>query len=208
METLEEKSKDKLQKICDVLRQKTIEPAKNEANELIEQAKKKAAQIIHDAEEKSKQVLAHAEQEVGKQKSIYENSLKQAGKQALELLRQNVEQELFRKNLGQIIQKNSNNSEIVAEIIRSLLKAVETHGAGSDLSAFVSSSVDAQALCNLLGQELCSKLKDQNVQLGDIKGGAQLKLNQDNIVLDLSDEAIRELLAKFIRKDFRTFLFQ
>ena len=43
--------KDKVKKICDVLRKETLEPAKLEADEMIESAKERAREIIALAEQ-------------------------------------------------------------------------------------------------------------------------------------------------------------
>ena len=46
-----EKGEEKIQKICDVLRRETLEPAQLEAEGVIEQAKEKAAGIVREAEQ-------------------------------------------------------------------------------------------------------------------------------------------------------------
>ena len=48
-----ETGKNKIQKICDVLRNETLDPAKQEAREIIENAHIQAAKIIEDAKKKT-----------------------------------------------------------------------------------------------------------------------------------------------------------
>ena len=51
-------------------------------------------------------------------------------------------------------------------------------------------------------------LKERSVVLSDLAGGIQLKLHDKKMTIDLSDEALKELLATYIaRKDFRKLLF-
>ncbi|SCA58441.1 V-type ATP synthase subunit E [Chlamydiales bacterium SCGC AB-751-O23] len=207
MNTLEEKSQDKLQQICEVLRKQTLEPANEEADRVIKEAEEKAAKIIHQAEEKKKEILDGAQKELDKQKSIFENSLKQAGVQSLESLRQNIEQQFFNDDFSRLVEKQSSEENLIADIIRALLDNVKKQGWTSDISAGVGKEVNVEKLCQLLGSEVLTKLKGNTVNITGIKGGAQLKLHEKRLTLDLSDSALKELLGKFLRKDFRRFLF-
>lgn len=207
MDTLEQKSQDKLQEICEVLRKQTLEPASNEADRLIKEAEEKAARIIHQAEEKKKSILDSTQDELDKQKSIFENSLQQAGKQSLELLRQAIEQQLFNEDFSSLIESQASSENIVAEIIKTLLSIADKQGWGKDISAEVGKSVNTEKLSQVLGSEVMGRLKGGSIQVSSIKGGAQLKLHGKKITLDLSDQALKDLLGKFLRKDFRRFLF-
>jgi V/A-type H+/Na+-transporting ATPase subunit E len=44
--------------------------------------------------------------------------------------------------------------------------------------------------------------------LGDFDGGVQIKLCDRKITIDVSDRVVRELIANFIRHDFRDLVFQ
>ena len=64
-----ESGKDKVKKICDILRKETLEPAQDEARGLIESAKEQAQQLIEEAKQEAERLkaeaLKHNEQERG-----------------------------------------------------------------------------------------------------------------------------------------------
>jgi V/A-type H+-transporting ATPase subunit E len=43
--------------------------------------------------------------------------------------------------------------------------------------------------------------------VGSFKGGAQLQWHDRKLTLDMSDDALKELLSTYVRKDFRKMLF-
>ena len=56
-----ETGKDKVKKICDVLKRETLEPAKHEADEIVASARKKADEILADAHKEAKKMLDDAQ---------------------------------------------------------------------------------------------------------------------------------------------------
>ena len=56
-------------------------------------------------------------------------------------------------------------------------------------------------------KKVIDKLKEKSVSLGDFYGGAKIEMKDEKITLDISDEAIRDLVANYIRRDFRDKLF-
>ena len=60
----------------------------------------------------------------------------------------------------------------------------------------------------LLLENVRSKLKGQTVTVGSFVGGAQIKIEGKRMTIDITDKALSELLASYVRKDFRKILFQ
>lgn len=50
-----EPGKDKVKKICDILRRETLEPAENEAKQIIDSAKEQAKQMISAAHKEAEE---------------------------------------------------------------------------------------------------------------------------------------------------------
>ena len=90
MKTLD-KGSEKIQKICDVLREETLEPAKKQGQEIIRDAQKQAKQIIDDAHKSAEKLHQDARQAIEQEKVAFQSTLAQASKQSLEALRQGVE---------------------------------------------------------------------------------------------------------------------
>ena len=90
MKTLD-KGQDKIQKICNVLRQETIEPAQKQAETIVAEAKERAHKIQVEAEKEAEKLHEDARAAIEKEKNVFDSSLSQAVKQSLETLRQEVE---------------------------------------------------------------------------------------------------------------------
>ncbi|NGX39310.1 MAG: V-type proton ATPase subunit E [Chlamydiae bacterium] len=202
-----ETGKDKVKKICEVLRKETLEPAMTEAQEILDNAKVKAEQIIEEARSKAAKIKADAEKETEKKQKIFQSSLSQGGRQSLEWLKQEIEQRLLNQNLAKLIDKASSTPEVLAKMIEAVIGAIKAEGLEADLSAIIPASVEARAVNELLGKELLDSLKEKSVLIGTMKGGIEMKLHKENITIDISDTALLDLMTRYVRKDFHKFFF-
>lgn len=202
-----ESGKDKVKKICEVLKKETLEPAKREAEEILQLAHAEAEKIIAEANAQAKTIGADAKKEIERQRNVFQSSLNQACKQSLEFLKQEIENNLFNKEFSSLITKQTQEPKVLAELITAIVKAIEKEGIDSDLTAYVSSVVPAQAVNSLIAKEILGRLKEKGVVIGSMQGGIAIKLHKDNITLDITDAALKELVSQYIRKDFRDMLF-
>ena len=202
-----ESGKDKVKKICEVLKKETLEPAKKEAEEILHQAHATAEDIISQAHEKAKEIEFAAKKEIERQKNVFQSSLHQACKQSIESLKQQIENNLFNKELSDLITRQSQDPKVIAELLTAVVKAIEKEGINSDITAYVSAAVPAKAVNTLLAQNVLQRLKEKEVILGSMQGGVAVKIYKENISLDITDTALKELVSQYIRKDFRDMLF-
>lgn len=202
-----ESGKEKVKKICDILRKETLEPALQERDEIIQRAHLEAEKILQDARERAKDFLIEAGAEVERGKAIYQASLNQASKQAVQLLRQIIEEKLFNHELSQLFLKPLQNPQVIADLITVVVKAIEKEGKEVDLSVFIPGTIPAHEINVLLSKEILAKLKEKSVLVSTIGGGIEVKLRNENITLDLSNTALNELIGNYIRKDFRETFF-
>ena len=151
--------------------------------------------------------MQKAKEQLDQEKKVFQTSLAQAARQGIEYLRQDIENKLFNPELDKQIASAASDPKLIAEIIAALVKAVEKHGPSGDLIAYIPKSISPQAVNALLLNEVVKKLKNGKVEIGNFKGGAQLKLVDKRMTIDMSDEALQELLSMFVRKDFRKFIF-
>lgn len=208
MKTLE-KGQDKINKICAVLRDETLEPAQKEAQAIIEKARQQADQLIAEAQQRTEKMHKDAKAAIEQEQNVFRSSLQQGIKQCLETLRQSIESKFFNENLSSIIEKGAADPQLVANLINAIVKALENEGLAANLTAIVSKTTDVRKLNELLLKEVVEKLKNQTLELGNFKAGVQLKLSDKNMTIDISDEALRELLGTYIaRKDFRKMVFE
>lgn len=202
-----EHGKDKIQKICDKLRKQTIEPAKEEAQQLLVEAKKRAEAIKAEAEHHAEELIKHARGQIEQERSVFHSALQQATKQTLEGLRQDIENKLFSEELQHVLEKQMADPKVVASLINAITGAIEREGFATDIAAVIPKSVSPDDVVDLLLDSVSERLRRQPLEVGSFAGGAQLRLTGKKMTLDLSDQALKELLANYVRKDFRKIIF-
>lgn len=202
-----EKGQDKIQKICDKLRHEAIEPAQLEAKKIIEAAKKNAEEIIAEAEVQADQLIKQARGQIEQERNVFHSSLQQASKQAMEALRQDVEQKFFNEELQTTLEKELANPKLIADLVNALVDTLDKEGIAGDLSVAIPRAVSSEEVSKLLLDGVRKRLKNKPLEIGHFAGGAQVKLHGKKITLDLTDHAIKELLANYVRKDFRQLIF-
>ena len=200
--------KDKVKKICDVLKRETLEPAKKEAEEIVHAAQLKAEEIIRDAKKEAEKTFQEARKEIEKERNVFQSSLNQACKQALEVLKQDIESKLFNPELSKILHQPLQEPQIIADLLKAVIGAIEKEGTDVDLSAFIPQAVSAETINRLLTQNILQRLKGGSVQVASLKGGIAVKMDKENITIDVTEEALKELVSTYIRKDFRETLFR
>lgn len=202
-----EKGQDKIQKICDKLRHETLEPAEQEAQRILEEARKKADAIRAEAEFHAEQLLKQARGQIEQERNVFHSALQQAAKQMVEGLRQEIEHKLFNEELQNILEKQLADPKMIAELINGVVKAIEKEGLATDLTAVIPRLISPDDVNTLLIENVRKRLKGKPLEIGAFAGGAQVKLHGKKMTIDLSDQAIKELLAQYIRKDFRKLIF-
>lgn len=202
-----EKGQDKIQKICDKLRHETLEPAEKEAQRIVEEAEKKAEATQAEAERHVDQLIKQARGQIEQERNVFHSALQQAAKQTVEGLRQEIEHKLFNEELQQILDKQMADPRVIAELISGIVKAIEKEGLTTDLTAVIPRVVLPDDVNALLVESVRKRLKGKPLEIGSFAGGAQVKLIGKKMTIDLTDQAIKELLANYIRKDFRKLIF-
>lgn len=206
MKTLET-GQEKVQKICDLLRKETLEPAKQEAQSIIAEAKKEAERIHREAQHQGEKLIAETRRGLEQERNVFHSSLMQAAKQSLETLRQAIEHELFDKELHQLVVQQTTDPHVIAKLIDCIVKAIEKEGLATDISAIIPAAVSVKEVNALLASQTLHHLKDKSVTLGEISGGVKIRLENKKMTLDISNDEIESLLKRHLRKDFRTRLF-
>lgn len=207
MKTLE-KGEEKIQRICDVLREETLAPAQKQAEEIIRDAHNQAKLIIEEAKNGAQKLHLAARQEIEQEKTAFQSSLLQASRQALESLRQSVEHLFFHDHLAVLIEKGTADPQLMGNLVNTIVESIEKEGLSADLSALVSKNIDPRKVNETLLADVVKQLKAGGVQLGGFAAGVQVKLVDKKMTIDISENALRDLLSGYIiRKDFRKLVF-
>ncbi len=202
-----ETGKDKIQKICDTLRKETLDPAKQEAREIIENAHLQAAEILGDARKKGSVLIQAAAEECEERRKVFQASLNLACRQGIEQLKQKIEKELFNKELGSLIAKEMAEPKVIANLLSSFIRSMEEKGIEEDFIGIIPKGVSPRSINELLGAKILERLRNKTVVMGEFSGGVQIRLEGQQITIDISDEVVRELIAEYIRRDFRDLIF-
>jgi V/A-type H+/Na+-transporting ATPase subunit E len=198
---------ERVKKICDVLRRETLEPAKQEAEEIVLEARRQAESMLEDAKASIEKLQMQAREEIERQKNVFQSSLYQACKQALETLRQNIVEKLFNQELSRLFTAQMQSPEVIARLIEAVIEALKKEGIEANLSVYIPAAVPARTINEMLGKEIIERLKEKSVLIGPISGGIEVKLHDQNVTIDISDAALKELVSSYVRKDFREFFF-
>lgn len=202
-----ESGKDKLQKICDVLRHDTLEPAKQEAREMIENATLRAAEICQEAQKKAQELIASAKAEIEEKNKVFQASLQLACRQGIEMLKQKIEGQLFDVQLSEIIAQELTDPKVISHLIAAFLKIMEEKGVEEEFVALIPKTIQPRSINALLGSKILEKLQKETVVIGDFAGGVKIQLKGRQITIDISDATIKEIVAQYIRRDFREMVF-
>jgi V/A-type H+-transporting ATPase subunit E len=202
-----ETGKERVKKICDVLKRETLEPALREAEEIVIHARAEADLLIDKAKKKAAKLVEEAQADIDRKSAVFQASLAQACRQALDTLKELIERQLFRPKLAELIAAATADPKLLAQLVTVIIKAVEKEGMGADLTVIVPSAIPARTINELIGKEILEKLREKSVVLGPIKGGVEVKLHKDQITIDITDKALKELVGGYIRKDFRALLY-
>ncbi len=106
-----------------------------------------------------------------------------------------------------MITQHASDPKILAQLIEGVIKGIEKDGVDGPLSVNIPASVPVASVNKLLAHGILERLKEKSVLIGSMTGGIEVKLHKDNITIDVSDGALKELIANYIRKDFREMIF-
>lgn len=199
---------EQIQKICEVLRKETLEPAELEAQSLIESAKKKAELIINKAEEEALAIIKKAKEEIHKEQKVFQASLSQSATQTLETLRHEIENNLFDPELEKQIHLEMAKPETIAELIKAVINAIEKEGLAADLEVIIPKLIPAKEVSSFLSDSLFTRLKNKEFTLGDFSGGAKVRIGHKNMTIEVTDSVIKNLVAAYVKSDFRNYIFK
>lgn len=202
-----ETGKDKIQKICDVLKKETLEPARQEAREIVENGRLQASEIVKEAQKKAEEIIQTALAEMEERKKIFHASLQLACRQGIEQLKQKIEEDLFDRQLSDLVLKEMGDPKTIAHLINSFMRAMEEKGVEEEFTAVIPKSVSPRSINALLASQVLERLQNQSVSIGDFEGGVQIRLKGRQITIDMTDATVRELIAQYIRRDFREMVF-
>lgn len=195
--------KDKIKKICETLRDETIRPAQKQAEMIIQTAEKEARLIIEKGKKEAEALLSTARRKIEEEKSILAASLHLACKQALNALKGAVETTLLTQGIGKFVQ--SLQEDMARRLLEAVLLSLKEAGLSGRLLAYLPKHIASQDLASVILK--AGAMEVNIVPVAYLQKGIKIALEDSHLTLDLSDDALKELIAAFIREDFRQLIF-
>lgn len=202
-----EKDQDKIQKICEELRSQTLEPAIIEAEKMIAAARADSEEIIKEAHSRSLAIIAAGKKQIEQERAVFNSSLSQTANQCIEALRQMVEEALFNDSLRALLNAEMTDPKVLANLINAIIESINKNGIQTDLNVIIPRTVSPETVNRFLLQHILEKLKKSPIQAGPIEGGIQIKLTDELMTLDISEQALINFFKQYLRKDFRKSIF-
>ncbi len=197
---------DKVKKICEAIRSQTLDPAKQEAKDIVQKAIEEAEKIVKRAHEEAHHILQENEKKIQQEKNVLRSALSLSCKQSLQALKQEIEENIFSKEISNMI-KNCMDESSVAKFLDVICGAIEKEGISSDLEVYLSKNLSKEDVAKKLASSVLSKIKGKTFGLSSVASGVEVKISDDDMTIELSDDVLKQLLSQFVREDFRELIF-
>ncbi|MCT4575010.1 MAG: hypothetical protein N4A43_02010 [Alphaproteobacteria bacterium] len=174
------------------LRKKGIDEGKYKANEIIKKAEEKAKEIVKNAEAEAKKILSKSEKKANKIEKSAKESIKSAFRDSALELRSALE-ESFIQQLEKQTKKALSDKKLIKEMI---IKIVENASKQTEILLLDPVKDEEKVKLSLYG--ITKTMLKEGVELkyfcSPDKTGIVVKETKKGIEIDLSDEAISDLL--------------
>lgn len=176
-----------------------IRQAEQEAEKILAEARARAEHTVKHAELKAEKILAQAEKDASLMVSHGRTTLKQAARDVLLGLRQQMQermQTVVRTFVGQVLDTDK-TAEILSDLIREYVK---TNGNVADINALVPPG-QIETLEKTLRAAVAESFQGNiDIQpLPSLSQGFKLHIQDHQVTFDFSDEALAEALGTLLQ---------
>lgn len=201
-----ETADNKVKEICEILRKETLEPAQLKAKKIVSDAVFEADELIHKAKLEVARIREENKLELARELKVHESSIQLAIRQGISALRQGVEK-IFATDLERQIEVVMGKEDSIAAAVSILFGLIEKEGLAVDLNVLLPKHVNLAEICTKLTVDFGERLKKSAIQIDDIKGGVEIKFKEKKISLELTDNAVKELLAAYVIPELQKSIF-
>jgi len=199
---------ERLAAICQMIRNETLDPAKEEAENIKHAAERDAARIRAEAKQHAEQMLHDARALINEEREAFDASLEQASRQVIGLLKEKIEQSLFNPTLDSYLSSEFKDEKKTAALLDLLIQQLSKEGLSGDLAVWLGTHLSKEEVIKHLGQEAVKKISKDALHIGNHNYGIVLKILNRHLAIEVTPEGLKEMLSTFLRPDFRTFLFK
>ena len=204
-----------VQDLISRIRDDGVQAGKQESERLVAEARKTAAQLVADAQAEVEELRQKATAEIDSVKGAALEALKLAARDTGLQLEAEV-MKSFENHVKRLIAPVTHDGSFMKALILVLAgAAVEEHLKDRQLQILVSDllagrenqELDGQLMEGVLG--ISGEMLREGVELipaSDVSGGARVRVVGEDLELDLTDQAISELLMKHLLPRYRAIL--
>ena len=200
---------NKLQELTDKLYSEGLSKGKQEAQELKEKAEKEAESIIAKANERYKEILDQAKKDTEDFKFKTENEIRIVATQALATVKQSIEKLVVTKAIEEPLKESLNNTEFLADIIKSAIKAFNPDGSNAVGLEVLLPQSKKEELDNFIKSNSI-KLFSEGVKFNyddKIESGFKIGPKDEGYHISFTQEDFQALLSQYLKPATRQFLF-
>ena len=190
----------KIQELSEHLRTKVLDPAEQEKSDIIAAAKKEAADILKKAENDAAIIVKNAETKAKETENNLQSNLRVAAHKAIDTLKIALEKEVLNQVIAQPTKETLSNTTMVVDLLKEAIAALAKDEGGE---ITLSETLVKQA------QQEVSALLSKGMTLSDetLPNGFKIAIKGSDLSFDFTEETVVELLARFLQKELRTYLF-
>lgn len=195
---------EELQSLLDRIQAEGVAKAESRAAELLAEAEKKAAGIVAEAEKKAAALRASAEADAATFARRSEESLRQAARDVVRTVRENVQETCERLLRADV--RAALSGDALAAVVETVVKAAVAEDAGAELRVppAEAEKVAAHAKARLAA-ELAGGLRI--APDSDVAAGVRVLVKDGRVEHDFTDGAVVEALSRVVRPELAAVAF-
>lgn len=198
---------ERLAAICQMIRNETLDPAKEEAEQIRHAAERDAAKIRSEAKRAADQMIHDARAKILEERETFDASLEQASRQVVGLLKEKIEKSLFNPGLDQYLAGEFHNEVKTARLLDLLIQELEEEGLDGDVLVWLGKHLSKEEVLKHISQTTLKRVPSGNLLVGEHTYGIVLKLVGRHLSIEVTPEGLKEMLSTHLRSDYRSILF-
>lgn len=192
---------ENLKGLLEKINQEGIKSAEEKAKVIEDKARQDARKILDDARKLADEIIQKAKVEADKTKTSANLSIKQAARDLILSLKEDI-RKMLNKIIAGEINKALSNEEIAGILAGLIDKYVEKNGQAGDVRALVN-KVDLEKIKNAFMSQLKDKVKSgvEFKPSANINAGFSISFDKGKSYFDFSDEGLLETLCVYLNPE-------
>ncbi|MEK7868523.1 MAG: V-type ATP synthase subunit E family protein [Candidatus Omnitrophota bacterium] len=192
---------ENLKGLLEKINQEGIKSAEEKAKVIEDKARQDARKILDDARKLADEIIQKAKVEADKTKTSANLSIKQAARDLILSLKEDI-RKMLNKIIAGEINKALSNEEIAGILAGLIDKYVEKNGQADDVRALVN-KVDLEKIKNAFMSQLKDKVKSgvEFKPSTNINAGFSISFDKGKSYFDFSDEGLLETLCVYLNPE-------